>query len=187
MSDQKLAAVQAPSIRKKIAEFRPGYTVSVYQKIKEGGKERIQIFKGLVIKISSGAGVDKTFTVRKIVDGIGVEKVFPIHSPNIEKIVPEKKAKIRRSKLYYIRERSGKSARFKETHLSGKNIVVPEEEVIGTVEPTEAEITEVAQSAEKNESEADSETNSDKSPSYEEVSPAGDSVEKDDMEETKKG
>jgi len=102
---------------KTVPEIRAGYTVKVHQKIKEGGKERIQIFEGLVIKVNSGTGLDKSFTVRKIASGIGVEKVFPVYSKNIAKIEVVKKAKVRRAKLYYMRERTGKSARLKETYL----------------------------------------------------------------------
>lgn len=107
---------------KKVPIIRAGYTVKVHQKIREGEKTRTQIFEGLVIKINSGYGADRTFTVRKIVDGIGVEKIFPLYSPNIEKIEVTKKSKIRRSKLYYMRERSGKSARLKERFVSAKEL-----------------------------------------------------------------
>lgn len=103
---------------KPLPSVQPGYTVRVHQKIKEGNKERVQVFEGLVIKTGHGEGVEKTFTVRKIVEGIGVEKVFPLHSPNIKKIEVKKKAKVRRSKLYYMRERSGKSARLQERHVT---------------------------------------------------------------------
>ena len=101
-----------------LPEVKPGYTIKVHQKIKEGNKERVQVFEGLVIKTGHGEGVEKTITVRKIVQGIGVEKVFPLHSPNIKKIEVKKKAKVRRSKLYYMRERSGKSARLQERHVT---------------------------------------------------------------------
>ena len=97
-------------------DIRAGYTLRVHQKIKEGGKERIQIFEGLVIKLNSGYGVDKTFTVRKIVSGVGVEKIFPLHSANIAKIEIVKKAKVRRAKLFYMRDLTGKSARLRETY-----------------------------------------------------------------------
>ncbi|MBN2306717.1 50S ribosomal protein L19 [Candidatus Peregrinibacteria bacterium] len=103
---------------KKVPEIKTGYTVEVSQKVTEGSKERIQKFQGLVIKVGHGAGVEKTFTVRKIVEGIGVEKVFPFHSPNITKIRIIKKANVRRQKLYYMRERFGKSARLSEKHVT---------------------------------------------------------------------
>lgn len=109
--------VQATQL-KKVPQIKPGYTVAVHQKIKEGGKERVQVFEGLVIKVGHGEGVEKTFTVRKVVEGIGVEKVFPLHSPNIVKLIVKKKAKVRRSKLYYMRERFGKSARLQERHVT---------------------------------------------------------------------
>lgn len=112
---QKLAVKKVPAIQ-------PGNTVKVHQKIKEGEKERIQVFEGLVIKMNSGYGADKTFTVRKIVGGIGVEKIFPLYSANIVKIEVKKKSKVRRAKLYYMRKRSGKSARLKETFVSEKEL-----------------------------------------------------------------
>jgi len=107
---------------KKVPVIRPGNTVKVHQKIKEGEKERIQIFEGLVIKINSGYGADKTITVRKIVGGIGIEKIFALYSTNIVKIEVKKKSKVRRAKLYYMRKRSGKSARLKETFVSDKEV-----------------------------------------------------------------
>lgn len=112
-----LQEIQA-SVIKKMPDIRIGNTVRVHQKIKEGEKERIQIFEGLVIKISSGYGADKTITVRKVVEGIGVEKIFPVFSPSIEKIEIKKESKVRRAKLYYMRARSGKSARLKESLVS---------------------------------------------------------------------
>lgn len=122
-------------------EIRVGYTVKVHQRISEGGKERIQIFEGLVIKVGSGHGTDKTFTVRKIIGGIGVEKTFPFHSATVSKIEVVKKAKIRRAKLYYMRERSGKSARLKEEHVSivGDMSLVNEEVEMPAEEETAAE------------------------------------------------
>jgi len=110
-----IRAVQKSQL-KDIPEVKTGNTVRVSQKVREGGKERIQSFEGLVIKVGHGEGVEKTFTVRKMVEGIGVEKVFPMHSPDITKIVVKKVAKIRRSKLYNMRSRFGKSARLSE-HL----------------------------------------------------------------------
>lgn len=95
------------------ADFGPGDTVAVHQKIKEGDKERIQVFQGVVI-MRRGTGTGATFTVRKISAGIGVEKVFPVYSPNIAKIKRLRRGKVRRAKLYYLRDRYGKSARIAE-------------------------------------------------------------------------
>lgn len=93
--------------------LRPGYAVRIHQKIKEGEKERIQIFEGLIIALNSGNGSNKTFTVRKVVQGIGVEKIFPLHSPNIAKIEIKKTFGIRRAKLYYLRKEEGLSSRLR--------------------------------------------------------------------------
>ncbi len=114
---QEVQKIAVKNLNRKVPEIRAGYTVRVHQKIKEGGKERIQIFEGLVIKVNSGFGADKTFTVRKIVDGIGVEKVFPLYLPTLEKIEVKKSSKVRRAKLYYMRKRSGKSARLKDEFM----------------------------------------------------------------------
>jgi large subunit ribosomal protein L19 len=97
-------------------KFKAGDNITVNYKIVEGGKERIQSFRGDVIK-KQGTGTTATFTVRKISDGIGVERLFPIFSPNIDSILLNKVGKVRRAKLYYLRERSGKSARIKEKRV----------------------------------------------------------------------
>lgn len=99
---------------KKIPEIRPGYTVRVHQKVQEGDKQRIQVFEGLVIARKHGKGVNSMITVRKISHGVGVERIFPVHSPNIEKIEVVKKSKVRRAKLYYIRHKTAKQARLRE-------------------------------------------------------------------------
>ena len=101
-------------IREDLPSFRSGDTVNVGVKVVEGSKSRIQNFEGVVIAISSGGGLDKTFTVRKISNGVGVERIFPLHSPNIYSIKVLKKGKVRRAKLYYLRELKGKAARIKE-------------------------------------------------------------------------
>jgi large subunit ribosomal protein L19 len=115
MSQQILEYVSKKHL-KNSPEIKAGYTIRVHQKIKEGEKERVQIFEGLVIK-TQGSGITKTVTVRKVVSGVGVEKIFPVHSDNIVKIEIKKMGKVRRAKLYYMRERSGKSARLKEQHV----------------------------------------------------------------------
>jgi|ERR1051326_1621313 large subunit ribosomal protein L19 len=90
---------------KQLPEFRPGYTVRVHQRIREGGKERVQIFEGLVIAKKGGSGVNATFTVRKIASGVGVERIYPIHSPNIVKLEVTKAPQVRKAKLYYVRSK----------------------------------------------------------------------------------
>ncbi len=96
-----------------IPEFRPGDQVRVHAKITEGEKQRIQIFEGVVIK-RKGGSIQEMFTVRKVSNGIGVERIFPLHSPMIEKIEVKQRGKVRRSKLYYLRDLSGRSARIEE-------------------------------------------------------------------------
>jgi len=103
--------------KKEFPDFKPGDNITVNYKIIEGNKERIQSFKGDVIK-RQGTGATATFTVRKISDGVGVERLFPFFSPNIESIIVNKTGRVRRSKLYYQRVRSGKSARIKEKRLA---------------------------------------------------------------------
>lgn len=104
-----------------VPDLRPGMIVKVHQKIKEGNKTRVQIFQGTVISTNPGHGVDSTFTVRKISEGIGVEKVYPYHSPNVVKIEVQRAQKVRRAKLNFLRERSGKALRLKEVPLKLKN------------------------------------------------------------------
>jgi len=101
-------------IRDDLPSFRSGDTINVGVKVVEGTKSRVQNFEGVVIAISSGGGMDKTFTVRKISNGVGVERIFPLNSPNIESIKVIKKGKVRRAKLYYLRNLKGKAARIKE-------------------------------------------------------------------------
>ena len=101
-------------MRTDLPDFRSGDTVSVGLRITEGSRTRIQTFEGVVIAMSSGGGLDKSFTVRKISNGIGVERIIPYHSPKIESLKVLKKGKVRRAKLYYLRGLSGKAARIKE-------------------------------------------------------------------------
>lgn len=128
--------IQLANAKKKVPELKAGLTVRVHQKIKEGEKERIQIFEGLIMKINSGHGVDKTFTVRKIVEGIGVEKIFPLHSPLIQKIEIKKDSKVRRAKLFYMRDRAGKSARLKGSFVNDEEL---EKAIIELAEKKEKE------------------------------------------------
>ncbi len=104
---------------KEMPSFKAGDNVTVNYKIVEGTKERVQSFKGDVIK-RQGQGATQTFTVRKISDGVGVERVFPLYSPHIESIVVNKRGLVRRAKLYYLRERFGKAARIKEKKMASK-------------------------------------------------------------------
>ena len=110
----KLDSFNKKQLKKDLPEIRPGYSVRVHQRVKEGDKERIQIFEGLVIACKHGRGINGTITVRKVSQGIGVERIFPIHAPFIEKIEVVKKYKVRRAKLYYIRHKTAKQARLKE-------------------------------------------------------------------------
>jgi len=103
-------------IRNEVPAFKAGDTISVHYKIREGNKERIQIYQGVVIQLNS-EGVNSTFTVRKISNGIGVERIFPINSPNIEKIVVNSYGKVRRAKLFYLRGLTGKAARIKSKRI----------------------------------------------------------------------
>ena len=100
-------------IRDDIPEFRPGDTLKVHVRVKEGNRSRIQVFQGVVIR-RQGGGIRETFTVRKISYGVGVERTFPVHSPSIERIKTVTRGKVRRAKLYYLRELRGKAARIRE-------------------------------------------------------------------------
>lgn len=151
MMTNLLQEVQKVAVKKRVPVIEAGYTVRIHQKIKEGEKNRIQIFEGLVIAINSGYGADKTITVRKVVDGIGVEKIFPVYSTNIEKIEVKKKSKVRRAKLYYMRDRSGKSARLKESFVSEKDMEQSIEDLAEQKAKEEAETAETADTAETTE------------------------------------
>lgn len=100
-------------LKEDLPAFRPGDTVKVHVKVVEGSRERIQVFEGVVIK-RRGAGISETFTVRKMSYGIGVERTFPVHSPKIAKLEVARRGKVRRAKLYYLRNLRGKAARIKE-------------------------------------------------------------------------
>ena len=109
----RLHEVEKDYLRSDIPEFRPGDTVRVHVKVSEGNKERIQVFEGIVIA-RRGGGTRETFTVRKISSGIGVERIFPLHSPSLDRIEVVRHGKVRRAKLYYLRNLRGKAARIEE-------------------------------------------------------------------------
>lgn len=108
-----LQTIAQEQLRQDLPSFRPGDTLKVHVKVIEGTRERIQLFEGVVIK-RRGGGISETFTVRKISYGVGVERTFPLHSPKLEKIEVARRGKVRRAKLYYLRELRGKAARIKE-------------------------------------------------------------------------
>jgi large subunit ribosomal protein L19 len=108
-----LEVVEKAQMRDDIPEFWPGDTVKVHVKVVEGTRSRIQVFEGVVLR-RQGGGVRETFTVRKVSFGVGVERTFPVHSPVLDKIEVDRRGKVRRAKLYYLRERTGKKARIKE-------------------------------------------------------------------------
>lgn len=105
--------IEAEQLKENVGNFHVGDTVKVYGKIKEGNRERIQVFEGTVLKIQGG-GNRTTFTVRKVSNGVGVEKTWPMHSPNVEKVEVVRRGKVRRAKLNYLRDRVGKKAKVKE-------------------------------------------------------------------------
>lgn len=105
--------LEKPYMEKEVPDVNPGDTVKVFVRIVEGNKERIQAFEGTIIK-KHGSGINKTITVRKVFQGVGVERVFLLHSPRIEKINVVRRGDVKRSKLYYLRERSGKATRIRE-------------------------------------------------------------------------
>jgi large subunit ribosomal protein L19 len=115
-----LEAIERDHMRFDIPAFRIGDTVKVHVKIREGDKERVQVFEGLVIR-SHRAKMGATVTVRKVSYGVGVERIFPVHSPQIEKIEILRRGRIRRSRLYYLRQRVGKAARIREKRESPKS------------------------------------------------------------------
>ena len=124
-----IKSIEHEQLKNKIPDLHVGDTIKVHQKIKEGNRERIQVFEGIVIK-KQGGGVNATFTVRRVAYGVGVEKTFLIHSPMVEKIEVVRVGKARRAKLYYLRDRVGKSAKTKENlgaRIENKEITLKEE------------------------------------------------------------
>ena len=150
-----IKSIEHEQLKNKIPDLKVGNTVRVHQRIKEGNRERIQVFEGIIIK-KQGGGLNATFTVRKIAYGVGVEKTFLIHSPLVEKVEVVRVGKARRAKLYYLRDRVGKAAKTKElvgARIEDKEIVVkedlaeeaPAEEVKEEVVETPTEATETVE------------------------------------------
>ena len=154
---------QAKHYLKQVPDLQPGYTVRVHERIQEGGKERVQVFEGLIIAMHRGqVATDSSFTVRRVLSGIGVEKVFPLHSPVIDKIEVKKIAETRRAKLYFLRGRSGKAARMNERFTTEGEFAIavapsaapekapeaaPQEEVVAQAENVEVQAAAPEQSA----------------------------------------
>ena len=133
----KVDLVEKPRLRDDLPDFRPGDTVKVHARVVEAGRERIQVFQGVVIR-RQGGGLRETFTVRKISFGVGVERTFPVHSPSISKLEIVQRGRVRRAKLYYLRELRGKKARIRERREApGKAVLEPEPAAEETEEPAE--------------------------------------------------
>jgi large subunit ribosomal protein L19 len=111
-----IRALEQEQLKENLTDFNIGDTVKVHYKVKEGTRERIQVYEGVVIKRQNG-GVRETFTVRRIASGVGVERTFPVHSPKIDKLEVTRKGRVRRAKLFYLRDRTGKAAKVKEKRL----------------------------------------------------------------------
>ena len=180
-----IKSIEHEQMKNKIPALKVGDTVKVHQRIKEGNRERIQVFEGIIIK-KQGGGVNATFTVRRVAYGVGVEKTFLIHSPMVEKVELVRVGKARRAKLYYLRDRLGKSAKTKEAigaRIEDKEITIKEDiveapveevvEEVAAVETVETPVEEVAAPAEETVVEA-----------TEEAAPAVEEVKEEKAEET---
>ena len=133
MKNPLMAHIEAQHLNPKPPQFEVGDIVDVHQRIVEGDKERIQVFTGTVI-MRKGDGINANFTVRRIVNNEGVERIFPLHSPKIDKLEVKRRSRVRRAKLYYLRDRTGKATRLKE----GDPIVVGEQAAAPAAAPAEA-------------------------------------------------
>jgi large subunit ribosomal protein L19 len=143
----KTDLVEQPYLRSDIPDFRPGDTVKVHVRVVEGSRERVQVFQGVVIRRQNG-GLRETFTVRKISFGVGVERTFPVHSPSIAMFEVVSRGKVRRAKLYYLRELRGKKARIKERRIDDAKLAAMEEAALAAAEAA-------AEEAEAEQAEAD--------------------------------
>src|SRR5512147_3019912 len=153
-----LDSIDAASLRSDVPDFRPGDTVKVHVRVVEGNRERVQVFQGVVIR-RSGGGARETFTVRKISFGVGVERTFPLHSPSISKLELVQRGRVRRAKLYYLRDLRGKKARIKERRiddakLAAMEAAAAEASAEAEAEAAEAEATAVEEASEDTDREA---------------------------------
>ena len=187
-----IKSIEHEQMKNKIPALKVGDTVKVHQRIKEGNRERIQVFEGIIIK-KQGGGVNATFTVRRVAYGVGVEKTFLIHSPMVEKVELVRVGKARRAKLYYLRDRLGKSAKTKEdigARIENKEITIKEDiveapveevvanEEVAAVETVETPVEEAA--VEATEAPATEEA----APAVEAEAPAAEEVKEEKAEET---
>jgi large subunit ribosomal protein L19 len=146
----KTDLIEKPFLRTDIPEFRPGDTVKVHVRVVEGNRERLQVFQGVVIR-RSGGGLRETFTVRKISFGVGVERTFPVHSPSIAKLEIVQRGRVRRAKLYYLRDLRGKKARIRERRIDDAKLAVMEAAAVEAA--LEAEVDEAVDAADEAEME----------------------------------
>jgi large subunit ribosomal protein L19 len=144
----KTDLVEQSYLRSDIPDFRPGDTVKVHVRVVEGSRERVQVFQGVVIR-RQGGGIRETFTVRKISFGVGVERTFPVHSPSIAKLELVARGRVRRAKLYYLRELRGKKARIKERRIDDAKLAAMEAAVLAAQEATAEEAEDLADEAEE--------------------------------------
>ncbi len=163
-----LKSIEHEQLKNKIPELRIGNTVRVHVRIKEGNKERIQVFEGIIIK-KQGGGVNATFTVRRISYGVGVEKTFLVHSPMVEKVEVVRVGKARRAKLYYLRDRVGKAAKTKEkigARIEDREIIIKEEvvpgESVAEETATEADVAEAVEAVKAEEAKVEETKKEDK-------------------------
>jgi len=134
----KTDLIEQPFLRNDIPDFRPGDSVKVHVRVVEGNRERVQVFQGVVIR-RSGGGIRETFTVRKISFGVGVERTFPVHSPTIARLELLQRGRVRRAKLYYLRDLRGKKARIKERRIDDAKLAAMEASAQAALEIAEAE------------------------------------------------
>ena len=174
-----IKSIEHEQLKNKIPELKVGNTVKVHVRIKEGNKERIQVFEGIIIKVQGG-GVNQTFTVRKISYGVGVEKTFLVHSPLVEKVELVRVGKARRAKLFYLRDRVGKAAKTKEqigARIEDREIIIKEDIV---EEPVKEE---VAEPVTEEATEAPVETKVEETPAVEEAKEATAEVKEEAVKE----